>query len=324
MDRITGLLPFVKTAELGSFVAAGRALGLSASAVGKSVTRLEQQVGVRLFQRTTRSLSLTDDGRQFHERCRRILEDFEDAQAALSHSTEVPRGRLRITLPIASYHLFRAAFLDFMSCYPEIEMEIDFSDQMVDLINEGMDIAIRGGELPDSLLMRRSLPPVQLLVCASPLYLERHGVPQVPHELADHAGVRFRFFQNGKLQDWPLRRKAGDAELRTRTTLICNNMDMVHGALSNGFGVGVIPDFLARESLADGSLRCILLDHLAPPNPMSMVWPSSRHLSRKIRVFVDFISARLAQEMTMVTASISESIKRSTADTTSAIESVIS
>lgn len=320
MDRITGLLPFVKTAELGSFVAAGRALGLSASAVGKSVTRLEQQVGVRLFQRTTRSLSLTDEGRLFHERCRRILEDFEDAQAALTHSTEVPRGRLRVTLPIASYRLFRDAFLDFMSSYPEIDMEIDFSDQMVDLINEGMDVAIRGGDLPDSQLMRRSLPGVQLLVCASPLYLERNGVPRCPQDLTDHAGVRFRYFQNGKLQDWPVQRKAGEVELRTRTTLICNNMDMVHSALVSGFGVGVLPDFLARGALADGSLQCILRDHLAPPNPMSMVWPSSRHLSRKIRVFVDFISTRLAQEMSTVTASIAASEQPSKADITPAIE----
>lgn len=304
MDRLSGLMPFVKTAELGSFVAAGRALGLSASAVGKGVTRLEQQLGVRLFQRTTRSLSLTDEGRMFQERCRRILDDLDDAQAALAQTTETPRGRLRISLPIASYHLFRAAFLAFMSQYPDIELDIDFSDQMVDLVDEGMDVAIRSGGLPDSRLMRRALPAVQLILCASPAYLERHGVPTTPRDLDNHLGVRFRYFKSGKLQDWPLERKVGDPELRTRTVLICNNMEMIRSALLNGSGVGTIPDFLAAKSLADGSLQCILKEHLIRPDPLSMVWPSSRHLSQKIRVFVDFISERLGREMAEMTACI--------------------
>lgn len=304
MDRLSGLMPFVRTAELGSFVAAGRALGLSASAVGKGVTRLEQQLGVRLFQRTTRSLSLTDEGRMFQERCRRILDDLDDAQAALAQSTETPRGRLRISLPIASYHLFRSAFLAFMSHYPDIELDIDFSDQMVDLVDEGMDVAIRSGGLPDSRLMRRALPTVQMILCASPGYLEQHGVPRVPRDLDNHSGVRFRYFKSGKLQDWPLERKVGEPELRARTVLICNNMEMIRSALINGSGVGTIPDFLAHEPLANGSLQCILKDYWIRPDPLSMVWPSSRQLSQKIRVFVDFISERLAQEMAEVSACI--------------------
>lgn len=309
MDRLSGLMPFVRTAELGSFVAAGRSLGLSASAVGKGVTRLEEQLGVRLFQRTTRSLSLTDEGRMFQERCRRILDDLDDAQAALVLSTETPRGRLRISLPIASYHLFRSAFLAFMSLYPDIELDVDFSDLRVDLVDEGMDVAIRSGDLPDSRLMRSTLPPVQLILCASPAYLEKHGVPQVPRDLDNHLGVRFRFFKSGKLQDWPLDRKVGDTELRTKTALICNNMEMVRSALLNGSGVGTIPDFLAQEALADGSLQAILKEYLIPPDPLSMVWPSSRQLSQKIRVFVDFISNRMEQEMAIVNASIAESFR---------------
>jgi DNA-binding transcriptional LysR family regulator len=279
-------------------VAAGRSLGLSASAVGKGVTRLEEQLGVRLFQRSTRSLSLTDEGRMFQERCRRILDDLDEAHAVLAQSTEIPRGRLRVTLPIASYHLFQAAFLAFMSKYPEIELDIDFSDQMVDLIDEGMDVAIRSGGLPDSRLMRRSLPTVQLILCASPSYLAKHGVPAVPRDLDGHLGVRFRYVKSGKLQDWPLLRKIGEAEIRTKTVLICNNMEMIRSALLNGAGVGTIPDFLASEALSNGSLNALLKDHLIPPDQMSMVWPSSRQLSRKIRVFVDFIGETLKQEKT--------------------------
>jgi DNA-binding transcriptional LysR family regulator len=309
MDRLSGLMPFVRTAELGSFVAAGRSLGLSASAVGKGVTRLEEQLGVRLFQRTTRSLSLTDEGRMFQERCRRILDDLDDAQAALAQSTETPRGRLRISLPIASYHLFQDGFLAFISKYPDIELDIDFSDQMVDLVDEGVDIAIRSGGLPDSRLMRRSLPTVQLILCASPAYLANHGMPQVPRDLDNHSGVRFRYFKSGKMLDWPLERKVGEAELRTRNVLICNNMEMVRSALINSIGVGTIPDFLARDPLANGSLKAILTDYLIPPAPLSMVWPSSRQLSQKIRVFVDFISERLEQDMAIVKDSITKSFK---------------
>lgn len=306
MDRLSGLMPFVKTAELGSFVAAGRSLGLSASAVGKGVTRLEQQLGVRLFQRTTRSLSLTAEGRMFQERCRRILDDLDDAQAALVESTETPRGRLRITLPIASFQLFQSAFLAFMSLYPDIELDIDFSDQMVDLVEEGIDVAIRSGGLPDSRLMRRSLPSVQLVLCASPAYLERHGTPQIPRDMDGHIGVRFRYFKSGKLQEWPLRRKVGEAELRTKTALICNNMEMIRSALLNGTGIGTIPDFLANEHLVSGSLQAILKGYLIAPDQMSMVWPSSRQLSQKIRVFVDFIGRRLEKEVAAAHALIAK------------------
>jgi DNA-binding transcriptional LysR family regulator len=306
MDRLSGLMPFVKTAELGSFVAAGRSLGLSASAVGKGVTRLEQQLGVRLFQRTTRSLSLTAEGRMFQERCRRILDDLDDAQAALVESTETPRGRLRITLPIASFQLFQSAFLAFMSLYPDIKLDIDFSDQMVDLVEEGIDVAIRSGGLPDSRLMRRSLPSVQLVLCASPAYLERHGTPQIPRDMDGHIGVRFRYFKSGKLQEWPLRRKVGEAELRTKTALICNNMEMIRSALLNGTGIGTIPDFLANEHLVSGSLQAILKGYLIAPDQMSMVWPSSRQLSQKIRVFVDFIGRRLEEELAAAHALIAK------------------
>ncbi|AMB85036.1 LysR family transcriptional regulator [Pseudomonas agarici] len=304
MDRLSGLMPFIRTAELGSFVAAGRALGLSASAVGKGVSRLEQQLGVRLFQRSTRSLSLTDEGRVFQERCRRILDDLDDAQAALSQSTEVPRGRLRLSLPIASYHLFQSVLMAFMALYPDIELDIDFSDKLVDLIEEGFDVAIRSGDLPDSRLIRRSLPGVQLVLCAAPAYLERHGTPRTPAELDDHLTVRFRYFKNGKLQDWPLLREEGARESRTRTVMVSNNMEMVRGALIHGFGLGTLPDFLAREALAAGSLRCLLHEHLIAPDPMSIVWPSSRQLSRKIRVFVDFVCERLEQETAQLRATI--------------------
>lgn len=293
MDRLSGLTAFVRTADLGSFVAAGRVLGLSASAVGKAVTKLEQQLGVRLFQRSTRSIRLTEEGRLFHERCRRILDDLDDAQAALARTMEAPRGRLRISAPIVSYHLLLPVLPEFLTRYPEIELDLDFNDRIVDLVDEGVDVAIRSGDLPDSRLMVRALRPFQLLLCAAPAYLDRHGVPKCPGDLDRHLGIRFRFPNSGKLQDWPLTLPPGAPELRVRSVITCNNMEALRGATVRGIGIGCMPDFLAREPLASGALRTVLQDQIDGPAQFSLIWPSSRHLSPKVRALVDFLGERL-------------------------------
>lgn len=293
MDRLTGLVAFVRTADLGSFAAAGRILELSPSAVGKAVTKLEQQLGTRLFQRSTRSIRLTEEGRLFHERCRRILDDLDDAQSVLAQAMETPRGRLRLSSPIVSYHLLLPLLPEFTERYPEIELDLDFNDRIVDLIEEGVDVAIRSGDLPDSRLMARALRPFQLLLCASPAYLERHGVPKCPRDLDRHFGLRFRFPNSGKLQEWPLTLPDGEPELRVRTVLTCNNMEALRGATVRGLGIGCLPDFLAREPLANGALRTVLVDHIDAPGQFRLLWASNRNLSPKVRVLVDFLSERL-------------------------------
>ncbi|QIB33143.1 LysR family transcriptional regulator [Ancylobacter pratisalsi] len=293
MDSLSGLMAFVRTADLGSFVAAGRMLGLSASAVGKAVTKLEQQLGIRLFQRSTRSLRLTEEGRAFHERCRRILDDLDDARAMLARTTDAPRGRLRVSTPIVSYHLLLPVLPDFMTRYPEIDVDIDFNDRLVDLIDEGVDVAIRSGELPDSRLMTRTLRPFQMLLCAAPSYLERHGTPECPRDLDRHLGIRFRYPNSGKIQAWPLTLPTDESDLRTRTVLTCNNMEALRGAIITGLGIGCMPDFLARDPLAKGELRTLLDNHIDAPGHFSLIWPSNRNLSPKVRVFVDFIGERL-------------------------------
>lgn len=294
MDRLTGLTAFVRTADLGSFVAAGRVLGLSPSAVGKAVTRLESQLGVRLFQRSTRSLRLTEEGRAFHERCRHILDDLDDAQETLLMTRETPRGRVRVSAPIVAYHLLLPVLPEFLSLYPEIELDLDFTDRIVDLIEEGVDVAIRSGQLPDSRIMVRALRPFQLLLCASPAYLERQGTPKCPRDLCGgHVGIGFRYPNSGKVQDWPLILPAGEKEVSVRHILTCNNMEALRGAVLRGLGIGCMPDFLAAASLKTGELIPLLVDHLDAPGQFNLIWPSSRHLSPKVRVFVDFICARL-------------------------------
>jgi DNA-binding transcriptional LysR family regulator len=293
MDRLSGLDAFVSTADLGSFAAAGRVLGLSASAVGKAVSKLEAALGARLFQRSTRSIRLTEEGRMFHERCRRILDDLDDAEAALARALEAPRGRLRLSVPLVSYHLILPLLPDFVARYPEIELDLDFNDRIVDLIDEGIDVAMRSGDLPDSRLMVRALRPFQMLLCAAPAYLQRHGVPETPRDLDGHLAVRFRFPNSGKLQEWPLALPQGMAEPRTRTIITCNNMEALRHAVIGGLGIGCMPEFLLQEPRAHGALQTILMAHMDAPGKFSLLWPSSRNLSPKIRVLVDFLSERL-------------------------------
>lgn len=293
MDRLSGLNAFVRTADLGSFAAAGRVLGLSASAVGKAVSNLERQLGVRLLQRSTRSIRLTEEGRLFHERCRRVLDDLDDAQASLAQAVAVPRGRLRVSVPIVSYHFLLPVVPEFLARYPDVELDIDFNDRIVDMIEEGVDVAIRSGDLPDSRLMSRTLRPFQMLLCAAPSYLERHGVPESPRALDSHAALRFRFPNSGKLQDWPLALPQGEPDLRMRIAFSCNNMEALCGAALRGLGIGCMPDFLVRGPLAEGKLLTVLDDFIDEPGYFHLLWPSSRHMSPKVRVFVDFLSERL-------------------------------
>ncbi|MDQ0137013.1 DNA-binding transcriptional LysR family regulator [Neorhizobium galegae] len=296
MDRLGGLTAFVRTADLGSFVAAGRVLGLSASAVGKAVTNLERELGVRLFQRSTRSLRLTEEGRLFHERCRRVLDDLNDAEASLASAVAVPRGKLRVSVPIVTYHLLMPVLPEFVERYPEVELDLDFNDRIVDLIDEEVDVAIRSGNLPDSRLMSRTLRPFQLLLCAAPSYLERHGTPECPRELDGHLAIGFRFPNSRKLQDWPITMPPEGSEPRLRTALTCNNMEALRHTVIAGLGIGCMPDFLARQPIADGRLRTILDEHLNAPGQFHLLWPSSRHLSPKVRVLVDFLSEKLFAE----------------------------
>ena len=294
MDKLSGLLAFVKTAELGSFVAAGRVLEMSPSAVGKAVARLEDEVGVRLLQRSTRRMQLTAEGQLFEARCRRILEEIDDAKAMLTHAAEAPRGRLRVSAPIVAHHFLLPVVAGFIERYPEVELDIHFTDRTVDLIEDGIDVAIRSGDLPDSGLVFRPLQRFRLLICASPGYLSRHGTPTDLSELAEHSAVRFRHPNTGKLLAWPLLHDAADAAPLPRTVLACNHIEAVRNAALRGVGIACMPDFLARDALADGRLVAVLENEVGALGQYKAIWPSSRQLSPKVRVFLDHLDEKLA------------------------------
>jgi DNA-binding transcriptional LysR family regulator len=296
MDKLTGLTAFVRTAETQSFVAAGRMLGVSASAVGKNVARLEERLGVRLFQRSTRRIRLTAEGAQFFERCRHILEDIDQAEAMLSHVTEAPRGRLRISVITVGYRFLMPVLREFMQRYPEIELDLDFDDRIVDVIDTELDAVIRSGDLPDSRLMARRIGSFRAMLYASPDYLQRHGTPRQPLDLERHVCLQLRNQTSGKLQKWLMRTDPGDHEPRLPTSLICNNIEAMLMACTNGLGIGYMPTFLTRDAVASGRIVPVLESYMLQQGQFWVLWPSNRQMSPKLRVFVDFICEQLFRE----------------------------
>jgi len=292
MDDLKGILAFVRAVETQSFVAAAGQLGISASAVGKSIARLEQSLGVRLFHRTTRRITLTDEGRHFYDSCHRALDDLRHARALMAASAQRPRGRLRVSLPAIGYRFLLPDLPDFNARYPDVELDLDFNDRMVDVVDGGFDAVIRSGPLTDSRLVARRLGTFRFVLCAAPGYLARAGMPHAPSDLAAHACVRYRFPTTGRLQPWVLA-DDGDEPAHLRTALTCNNMEALRGAVIAGFGIGYVPDFLVRDALADGQVATVLDAHVTAAGQFSILWPSSRLLTPKLRVFVDFACAAL-------------------------------
>ncbi|MFA3760481.1 LysR family transcriptional regulator [Yersinia sp. 2544 StPb PI] len=289
MDSLSSLSVFVQVAETRSFVMAGRILGVSASAVGKNIARLEGRLGVRLFHRSTRSIALTSEGALFLERSRRILAEVEAAELELLQLTDKPRGRLRVSLPLVST-LLLPVLADFMLAYPDIELDLDFSDRIVDVVEEGFDAVVRTGELTDSRLSARKLGQSTMLLVASPAYLEQHGEPMHPVELANHICLHYRFPNSGKLETWPL---PNESDLRIPISMVCNNIETRMCFALRGLGIACLPDFSMGKAVAEGKLRSLLDSYVKRTVSLHVVWPSGRYITPKLRVFIDFLSDRM-------------------------------
>jgi DNA-binding transcriptional LysR family regulator len=290
MDRLGSLNAFVRAAEARSFTVAGRQLGVSSSAIGKAVARLEERLGVRLFHRSTRSIALTPEGALFLERCRRIFAEVEAAEQELAHTRAAPRGKLRISLPLAGM-LMMPTLTAFMHAYPEVQLDLDFSDRLVDVIEEGFDGVVRAGDIDDSRLMARPLGTFRLELVASPRYLATRGKPRKPDDLASHACLHHRYATNGKLEPWPLRRQRKHNELPV--TAVANTIEPLIYMTEQGLGIACLPDFAIRPQLQAGTLVRVLDAHVQHSGLFRMLWPSNRYLSPKLRVFVDFMAQNL-------------------------------
>ena len=295
MDNLAGFTAFVQAAETRSFVAAGRVLGISASAVGKSIARLEERLGVRLFHRSTRSIALTSEGTVFLERCRRILGEIEAAELELSNSKSAPRGRLRVSLPQVG-SLLNPVLVEFARAYPLVELDLDFSDRRVDVIEEGYDAVVRAGESADSRLMSRQLGQFQLQLVAAPAYLAQHGTPLLPADLVHHTCLLYKFPSSGKVEAWPLPEWQALHAAGLPALLHCNNVDTLLHFAESGLGIAALPDFAVRAALAAGRLQPVLDAHRQHDGAFRILWPSSRHLTPKLRAFIDFLATHVFPE----------------------------
>lgn len=289
MDSLGALGAFVQAADAEGFTEAGRKLGVSPSAVSKAVARLEERLGVRLFHRSTRSITLTAEGILFRERCRRILSEFEAAEIELSRTRSAPQGRLRVSMPSMAM-LLMPAIAAFKRRFPQIEMELDFSDRLVDLIEEGFDAVIRTGDGTDSRLMARRLGSYRRVIVGSPGYVRQAGEPLEPEDLASHACLIYRVPATGKLQLWPLQRGGRDVDLDLVPSMVMNTLDPQISLAEAGLGLACVPDITIRSQLAEGTLVSVLDAFMPSRTALRILWPTSRHLQPKLRVFVDFLA----------------------------------
>lgn len=292
MESLGSIAVFVLVAETRSFTQAGKRLGISSSGIGKSIGRLEESLGVRLFHRSTRSIALTLEGSIFLERCRRILSELEAAEMELSNARDLPKGRLRISLPLVS-GLVMPVIIDFMRTYPDIELDIDFSDRMVDIIEEGFDIVLRTGDPGDSGLMSKRMGSFQLRVVGAPDYFARHGIPRHPGDLSQHACLLHKFPSTGRFEHWPLRREAGVDDLELPQAMVCNTTEILVDVARAGLGVACLPDFMILSTIRNGELIPVLDDYTVHTGTFRLLWPSSKHLSLRLRVFIDFMHTHL-------------------------------
>lgn len=299
MDKLKAMETFVRIVEAGSLTAAAETLATSLTSVVRSLAMLEQAVGMRLLNRTTRRMALTDEGREYFEHCRRILTEVEEAEAALSARQVSPAGKLAVTAPVmfGRLHVWPVVG-DFMATYPEVRVELKLFDRVVDLLDEGLDAAIRIGHLPDSSLVALPLGTIRRVVCASPGYLQQQGTPERPADLAAHRCIQFSGLTPG--DEWTFGDGCGGGKT-TRVAvvgaLLTNQVDIALDACVRGLGCGMLLDYQVRERVADGSLCRILQGFEPAPIPVSIVYPHSRLLSSRIRVFVDWMAPRLRERL---------------------------
>lgn len=292
MDSMGSLNAFVVAAETRSFVRAGEALGVSSSAIGKTIARLEKRFGVRLFHRNTRSIALTAEGAMLLERCRRIFGELEAAEQELSQTIAAPRGRLRVSLPLAGM-LFMPTITKFMQAFPDVTIDLDFTDRLVDVVEEGFDAVVRTGEISDSRLMMRTLGKFSHRVVGSKDYFARFGIPEKPQDLSGHTCLHHKYPSSGKLERWPLRRDAGAEKLDLPLSSMASTLEPLISMAEAGLGIACLPLFTVRQKIAEGTLVSILADYVEDAGEFRILWPSSRHPSPKIQAFVKFMADNL-------------------------------
>lgn len=289
LNRINDIAAFVAAVRAGSYTNAAGTIGLTRSAIGKSIVRLETRLGVRLLNRTTRSLSLTDEGRIMFERCQQILEDLDEVDTTMAMRRLVPTGTFRITAPLSFGQRHILPVLDnYLKKWPDLRADVAFTDRYVDLIEEGYDIAIRIGEpKEDSRILTRTIAWQHIITCASPAYLASHGVPKKPQELAGHD--RIVLVSAERRRNWYFDTPDGPYVFDHAGRLHLDSSEAILASAIAGFGIVHLPTYLIGEDLRKGNLIPILEAFQVKPEPVRLMYPSRRHLSPRIRMFIDML-----------------------------------
>lgn len=289
MDRIDAMRAFVAVTTEGGFTHAARRLNTSPQQISKQVSRLEERLGVRLLNRTTRRVHLTEAGTRFVQHAQQILDDIDDMENQLGNLQQSAQGQLRISAPVSFATLHLAPLLcDFQRAFPAVGVDLQLNDRKVDIVEEGFDIALRIGHLKSSSLIARRIAPVRLVVCASPAYLARHGTPRQPADLKGHRYLRYHYMEDGvslpKLHEWL------EAEGREQSgSLISNNGEMLVKAAIAGAGITIQPTFIAGEAIADGRLQILLPEYEPAPMGLYAVYAHRKLQASKVTCFLDFI-----------------------------------
>jgi DNA-binding transcriptional LysR family regulator len=292
MLDLNDIVVFARVIEAGSFTAAARLLGMPKTTVSRRIAALEREVGVRLIQRTTRSLNVTDAGRLYYEQSSQALRTIEDANLRLAEARTEPSGTIRISAPVGfGAHFLTAAVFDFLAAYPKSKVELRLTDDMLNLVENGIDLAFRTGTLPDSTLIARKLGAAYRTLCASPDYLARRGTPVVPADLAHHDCVIAG--QSAANANWVLDGPHGQETVMVSGRFAANEMQTVVAAAIAGYGIAQLPNGLGEASIRDGRLRRVLDDYTTPAGGLHVVYPSSQHLSPLVKAFMELAAERI-------------------------------
>ncbi|MYM34319.1 LysR family transcriptional regulator [Duganella sp. FT94W] len=291
MNKLQAMEVFVQVVDASGFTRAADNMKLPKATVSTLIQSLETSLAVKLLHRTTRHVSVTADGAAYYERCLRILADVREAEESLSRTRLSPSGRLRVDAPTSlASEVIVPALPDFFSHYPDIQLELGCSDRTVDLVEEGVDCAIRGGTLGDSSLIARRVGILHFITCAAPGYLARHGRPAHPNELLQHRCVNYFSARTGKMFDWDFTRDGERVQVALPGSIALNDSNAYLAAGIAGLGIVQTPNFLMAPMIKDGRLASILDDWTSDPLPVHVVYPQNRHLSAKVRVFVEWVA----------------------------------
>jgi DNA-binding transcriptional LysR family regulator len=293
MQDLRTLAIFVKVAERKSFVGAAAELGITQSGVSNAISRLEDQLGVRLLARTTRRVGLTEDGAAFFERCRQLLADLEEAELVLKETRLKPTGRLRLDMPVGFGRLKVVPLLcRFQALYPELALAVTSTDRYVDLVEESIDIAVRFGHLQDSSLMARRLTQTQFRVFGAPSYFAKHGRPRTPDDLARHNCLGFTLRDTRLARQWRFVRNGVEATVTPKGNMSFTDGAALCDAARDGCGLAQMHGYYVDDPLRAGELEPVLEKFKPPVDPIWLVYPQTRHLSPKVRAFIDFMVAQ--------------------------------